>query len=43
MTSVIAALSFRGSGIWTIWDPQSARTSFPNFLKILKNIGAKIN
>jgi 5-enolpyruvylshikimate-3-phosphate synthase len=41
MTSVIAALSF--GGIWTIWDPQSSQTSFPNFLKILKSLGAKIN
>ena len=43
MTSVIAALSFGGSGSWTIWDPQSTQTSFPNFLKILKSLGAKIN
>ena len=41
MTSVIAALSF--GGIWTIWDPHSTRTSFPNFLKILKDLGAKIS
>ena len=41
MTSVIAALSF--GGIWTIKDKESINSSFPNFLKILKNLGAKIN
>ncbi len=39
MTSMIAALSF--GGIWKIYDPNSAKTSFPSFLKILKNLGAK--
>ena len=41
MTSVIAALSF--GGIWTIKDKESINSSFPNFLKILKNLGATIN
>lgn len=41
MTCVIAALSFGGN--WKIFDPQSIQTSFPNFLRILKDIGAKIN
>ena len=39
MTSMIAALSF--GGIWNIFDPNSSKTSFPSFLKILKNLGAK--
>ena len=41
MTPVIVALSFGGN--WKIFDPQSIQTSFPNFLRILKDIGAKIN
>ena len=36
MTSVIAALSFGGE--WKIDDKDSIKTSFPNFLKILKKI-----
>ena len=36
MTSLIAALSFGGS--WTIHDKDSINTSFPNFLKIIKNL-----
>ncbi len=36
MTSVIAALSFGGS--WKIYDKNSIKTSFPNFLKIIKNL-----
>ena len=39
MTSMIAALSF--GGVWKIYDPNSAKTSFPSFLEILKNLGAK--
>ena len=35
MTSVIAALSF--GGYWKIYDKDSIKTSFPNFLKIIKN------
>ena len=41
MTCTIAALTFGGT--WKIVDPESIQTSFPNFLKILKSIGAKIN
>ena len=41
MTSVIAALTF--SGRWKIHDPESIKTSFPSFLKIIKSIGGKIN
>ena len=36
MTSLIAALSFGGK--WTIHDKDSINTSFPNFLKIIKNL-----
>ncbi len=34
MTSVIAALVF--GGLWKIYDKDSIKTSFPNFLKIIK-------
>jgi len=36
MTSVIAALSFGGS--WNIHNKDSVKTSFPNFLNIIKNL-----
>jgi len=36
MTSVIAALVFGGK--WTIHDKDSIKTSFPSFLKIIKDI-----
>ena len=36
MTSVIAALSFGGT--WHIHDKDSIKTSFPNFLKIIKKL-----
>tara|TARA_B100000900_G_scaffold114150_1_gene95675 strand:+ start:2503 stop:3828 length:1326 start_codon:yes stop_codon:yes gene_type:complete len=36
MTSVIAALSF--GGYWKIYDKESIKTSFPNFLKIINLI-----
>ena len=36
MTSVIAALSFGGH--WILHDKNSIKTSFPNFLKIIKKI-----
>ena len=39
--SCIAALTLGGK--WKIHDKDSIKTSFPNFLKILKNLGAKIN
>ena len=35
MTSVIAALSFGGR--WEIHDKDSIKTSFPDFLKIIKS------
>ena len=37
MTSVIAALIFGGE--WNIYDKDSIKTSFPNFLKIINNLG----
>ena len=36
MTSVIAALSF--GGVWSIANPESVKTSFPNFLKIINQL-----
>ena len=36
MTSIIAALSFGGE--WEIHDKDSIKTSFPSFLKIIKDI-----
>ena len=41
MVSFIAALTLGGK--WIIHDIDSIKTSFPNFIKILKNLGAKIN
>tara|TARA_Y100000590_G_C15674782_1_gene997561 strand:+ start:375 stop:1700 length:1326 start_codon:yes stop_codon:yes gene_type:complete len=40
MMSCIAALAFGGN--WKIYDKTSINTSFPNFLSILKKLGAKI-
>ncbi len=40
MVSVIAALTLGGS--WKIYDSDSYKTSFPSFLKILRNLGAII-
>ena len=41
MMSVVAALTFGGKG-WVIEDSDSINTSFPNFLRILRKLGAKI-
>ena len=41
MMSAIAALTLNGT--WIISDKDSIQTSFPNFLNILKKLGAKIN
>ncbi len=41
MMSCIASLTLGGE--WKIYDTDSAKTSFPNFFKILKQLGAKIN
>ena len=40
MTATIAGLALGGN--WTIYDPDSFKTSFPSFLKILKDLGAEI-
>ena len=40
MLSTIAGLSLGGD--WKIYDPDSFKTSFPTFLKILKDLGAEI-
>jgi len=40
MMSCIAALTFGGK--WKIHDPDSIKTSFPTFLKIIKDLGGKI-
>ena len=40
MTSCIAALTLGGN--WKIQDSDSVKTSFPNFFKILKFLGAKL-
>ena len=42
MMSVVAALTLGGK-FWKINDKDAIKTSFPNFLNILKNIGAKIS
>ena len=41
MMSCIAALTFGGE--WKIHDKNSVNTSFPEFLKIIKYLGANIN
>ena len=41
MMACVAALTLGGK--WKIHDPDSIKTSFPKFLTILQNIGAKIN
>ena len=38
MTSVIAALSFEGRGFFEIHDKDSIKTSFPNFLNIIRDL-----
>ena len=40
MMSCIAALTFGGK--WKIYDPDSIKTSFPTFLKIIKDLGGKV-
>ncbi len=40
MISVIAALALGGN--WKIYNPESFKTSFPSFLNLLKNLGAKV-
>ena len=41
MLACIAALTLSGKS-WSIHDKDSINTSFPNFISILKNLGAKI-
>jgi len=41
MMSVIAALCLGGQ--WKIYNPESVRTSFPSFIKIIKSLGGKLN
>tara|TARA_B100001741_G_scaffold251204_1_gene213009 strand:+ start:54 stop:1379 length:1326 start_codon:yes stop_codon:yes gene_type:complete len=41
MLSFIAALALGGK--WIIYDIDSINTSFPNFISLLKNLGAKIS
>ena len=41
MMSVIAALTFKGN--WKIDDKDSIKTSFPEFLDIIKKLGGRIN
>ena len=39
--SCVTALTL--GGIWKIHDKDSINTSFPDFLKTLKTVGAKVN
>ena len=41
MMSCIAALTFGGK--WKSYDKEAINTSFPKYINILKNLGAKIN
>ena len=41
MSSVVAALSFGGK--WRIYDKDSIKTSFPTFIKKIKNLGGIID
>ena len=41
MMSVISALTLGGT--WKIYNPESVKTSFPSFLKIISKLGGKIN
>ena len=40
MMAVISALSLGGN--WKIFDPDSVKTSFPSFLKIIKELGGVV-
>ena len=40
MVSVIAALSLGGN--WKIYNPDSVKTSFPEFIKLIKKVGGRI-
>ena len=43
MLACIAALTFDGEKKFIIHDKDSINTSFPNFISLLKNLGAKVN
>ena len=43
MLACIAALTLDGEKKFIIHDADSINTSFPNFISLLKNLGAKIN
>lgn len=40
MTTIVAGLAY--GGCWKIYDSDSYKTSFPSFLRILRELGAKI-
>ena len=42
MLACVAALTLGGKK-WKIHDADSINTSFPNFISLLKNLGAKIH
>ena len=41
MTATIAALTLGGN--WKIFDPDSSKTSFPSFLKLINEMGGRLN
>ena len=41
MMSCIAALTFGGD--WKIHNKESTNTSFPNFFKIMRKLGVRLN
>ena len=41
MMSCIAALTLGGN--WKIYDKESVNSSFPDFIKLLRKLGANIN
>ena len=41
LREVIGGLCLGGQ--WKIYDPESVKTSFPSFIKIIKKLGGKIN
>ena len=41
MASIIAALSFENKKGWYIHDKDSIKTSFPDFLKIIKRLNSE--
>ena len=41
MTCAIAALSFEGKSVWKIYNKDSIKTSFPSFLRVIKDLEKK--